>query len=183
MSGNWPDEDAKKMGGEIDRDTYQWLLLIQKQNQLGIHISTDVAAQAAKAMMSQFQRAGINSPEMFIRQVLQPRGFQLDDLERFVRHYMGVQELIGTFGLGGKLVTPQEIRDLYKREHEEVANRSRVLLRLELPGRRAPCRPTRSRNSIPIGWRPIASPTACRSAMSGLTSPISWRRPTRSWPG
>ena len=58
---------------------------------------------------------------MFIQQVLQPRGFELDDLERFVRHYMGVQELIATVGLSGKLVTPQEIRDLYKREHEELA--------------------------------------------------------------
>ena len=38
-----------------------------------------------------------------------------------MRHYMGVQELIATVGLGGKLVTPQEIRDLYKREHEELA--------------------------------------------------------------
>ena len=121
MTGNWPDEEAKKQGGEIERETYQWLLLIQKQKQLGIHISTDVVAQAAKAMMSQFQRAGITSPEMFIEQVLQPRGFEVDDLERFVRHYMGVQELIATVGLGGKLVTPQEIRDLYKREHEELA--------------------------------------------------------------
>ena len=120
-TGNWPDEEARKQGGEIERDTYQWLLLIQKQNQLGIHISTDVVAQAAKAMISQFQRAGINSPEMFIKQVLKPRGFGADDLERFVRHYIGVQELIATIGLGGKLVTPQEVRDLYKREHEEVA--------------------------------------------------------------
>ena len=120
-TGNWPDEEAKKQGGEIERETYQWLLLIQKQKQLGIHISVEVVAQAAKGMMSQFQRAGINSPEMFIQQVLRPRGFALDDLERFVRHYLGVQELIATVGLGGKLVTPQEIRGLFKREHEELA--------------------------------------------------------------
>ncbi len=45
---------------------------------------------------------------MFIKQVLKPRGFEVDDLERFVRHYLGVQELIATVGLSGKLVTPQE---------------------------------------------------------------------------
>jgi hypothetical protein len=72
-------------------------------------------------MMSQFQRAGITSPEMFINQVLKPRGFELDDLERFMRHHIGVQELISTIGLGGELVTPQEVRDLYKREHEEMS--------------------------------------------------------------
>ena len=120
-NGKWPDEEARKQGGEIERDTYQWLLLIQKENQLGIHISTDVVAQAAKGMISQFQRAGINSPEMFLKQVLEPRGFAADDLERFVRHYIGVQELVATLGLSGKLVTPQEVRDLFKREHEEVA--------------------------------------------------------------
>lgn len=119
-TGNWPDEDARKTGGQIERETYQWLLLIQKQRQLGIHVSTDVAAQAARNMVGQFQRSGITSPEMFIRQVLQPRGLRLDDLERFVTHYMGVQELIGTMALSGKLVTPQEMRDLYKREHEEM---------------------------------------------------------------
>ena len=119
-TGNWPDEEARKQGGELERDTYQWLLLVQKQKQHGIHISVEVVAQAAKAMMSQFQRAGINSPEMFMQQVLRPRGFALDDLERFVRHYLGVQELIATVGLGGKLVTPQEVRALFKREHEEM---------------------------------------------------------------
>jgi len=121
MSGKWPDQAALERGGEVERETYQWLLLIQKQQQLAIHVSTDVVAQAAKSMMSQFQRAGINSPEMFIRQVLQPRGLQLDDLERFVRHYLGVQELIGVFGLSGTLVTPAEVRGLYEREHQELA--------------------------------------------------------------
>ena len=121
MTGQWPDQEAQKEGGQVERETYQWLLLIQKQNQLGIHISTDVVAEAARAMMSHFERSGISSPEMFIRQVLQPRGFQLDDLERFVRHYMGVQELIDIEGLSGKLVTPQDARDLYTREHQELA--------------------------------------------------------------
>ena len=40
------------MGGQIERETYQWLLLIQKQEQLGIHISNDMVAQAAKGMLS-----------------------------------------------------------------------------------------------------------------------------------
>ena len=119
-TGNWPDEEAKKQGGEIERDTYQWLLLIQKQKQLGVHVSLDVIAQAARAMMSQFLRGGMTA-DMFVKQVLQPRGFEMEDLERFARHYMGVQELIAALGMGGKLVTPQEIRDLYKREHEEAA--------------------------------------------------------------
>ena len=45
----------------------------------------------------------------------------LDDFGRFVRHYLGIQEMIGTLGLSGKLVTPQEARELYQREHQELA--------------------------------------------------------------
>jgi SurA N-terminal domain len=120
MTGNWPDDEARKQGGDVERESFQWLLLKQKQKELGIHISTDAVAQGARAMISQFQRSGITSPEMFINQVLKPRGYEVEDLERFVRHYMGLEELIATVGLGGKLVTPQEIRDLYKRENEQL---------------------------------------------------------------
>ena len=120
MTGNWPDDEARKQGGDVERDSFQWLLLKQKQKELGIHISTDAVAQGARAMISQFQRSGITSPEMFINLVLKPRGYEVEDLERFVRHYMGLEELIATVGLGGKLVTPQEIRDLYKRENEQL---------------------------------------------------------------
>ena len=120
MSGNWPDEDAKKMGGQIDRETYQWLLLIQKQKQMGIKVSPTTAARAARVMVSQFERSGIRSPEMFIAQVMNPRGLGVDDLERFVSHYLGVQELIATVGLAGELIPESEIKAIYKRENEEV---------------------------------------------------------------
>ncbi len=120
MTGSWPDEEAQKMGGQVERETFQWLLMIQEQRRFGIHLTTDMVARAAQAMTSQFQRAGITSPEMFVRQVLMPRGIQVSDLERFVRHYLGVQELINIVGLSGKLVTPQDIRDLYQRQHQEL---------------------------------------------------------------
>ncbi len=121
MTGTWPNEEATRAGGQIERDTYQWLLLIQKQNQLGIRISASVAAQAARGMVSRFEQAGINSPEAFIREVLRPRNLDVDDLERFVRHYLGFQELLTTVGVAGELVTPGEVASLWKREHQEVA--------------------------------------------------------------
>ena len=30
MSGRWPDEDARKMGFDPERDSYQWMFLNQK---------------------------------------------------------------------------------------------------------------------------------------------------------
>src|SRR5262245_50753068 len=37
--GNWPTEDSKRMGFDQERETYQWMFLIQKQRQMGIRIS------------------------------------------------------------------------------------------------------------------------------------------------
>lgn len=121
MNGRWPDENAKSMGFDPMRETYQWLLMIQKQEQLGIYIDPDVVAQRARDMLQPLERAGLSSPATFIQQVLQPRGFSADDLERFVKHFVGLQELMATEGLSGSLVTPQEARSLYEREHQELS--------------------------------------------------------------
>jgi hypothetical protein len=121
LSGRWPDDEARRTGG-LDREIYQWLLLVQKQQQMGIQISSDMVAQVAKGMMGALQQAKvISSPQSFLKELLPRNGFTMDDFERFVRHYVGLQELISTVGASGKLVTPQEARDLFKREHEELS--------------------------------------------------------------
>ena len=121
--GNWlNDLEAKKQGFDLERETYQWLLLIQKQEQIGIHVSSELAARFFRdEMLPQFHRAGLTTPDLFVKQVLLPRGLQMDDLDRFVRHFLSIQELISTVGLSGKLVTPQEVKGLYEREHQELA--------------------------------------------------------------
>jgi len=127
LSGRWPDDEATRRGADgqpsqMERETYQWLLMVQKQEQLGIRVSSEMAAEVAKGMLAALQRAKvIPSPEAFVQQVLPRNRFKLDDFERFVRHYLGLQELVTAVGLGGKLVTPQEGRELYKRENQELA--------------------------------------------------------------
>jgi hypothetical protein len=119
--GHWPDAGAKQSGFDPERETYQWLLLAQKQDQMDIHSSSEEAAHTARQMIAQFQKAGVTSPEMFVEKVLVPHGFAMEDLERFARHFLGIQELIATMGVSGKLVTPEEAKGLYVREHEELA--------------------------------------------------------------
>lgn len=118
--GHFPDT-AKPSGFEPERETYHWLLLIQKQEQMDIHVSTDTTAQFARQMLAQFHEAGLTSAQAFLKQVLEPHGMDLEDFERFVQHFLGIQELIATVGLGGKLVTPQEAQGLYVRERQELA--------------------------------------------------------------
>jgi hypothetical protein len=120
MNGHWLSED-KKQGHDPDRETYQWLLLIQLQKKLGIHVGDDTAAAIGQQILHSFEKSGMNSPSVFIERVLQPHGLTIDDFERYIRHFVGIQELIATYGVGGRLITPQEAKALYEREHREVA--------------------------------------------------------------
>jgi peptidyl-prolyl cis-trans isomerase D len=116
--GSWlnSEADAKKAGFDIEQRTYARLLLIQKEDNLGIHVSSQMAGQFATDMLHQF-----GSPAAFVEKALQPRGLDMSDLDRFFRHELGIQELMSTIGMSGKLVTPQEAQSLYVREHEELA--------------------------------------------------------------
>lgn len=120
MRGHWLGED-KKQPRDTDRELYDWLLLIQLQQKAGVHVGEDVAAATGQQLLHSLERMGVTSPSIFIERVLQPHGLVLDDFERFIRHFVGVQELINTYGLSGRLVTPQEAKELYDREHQEVA--------------------------------------------------------------
>jgi len=118
--GRAPDEETRH---NFERETLQWLFVIDKQDQFDIHIAPDRVAEVARNMvLASFQRAGAGnvSPEGAAR-ALEGNGFQPGDLERYAQHYLGLQELIATFGLSGKLATPEEIKELYVREHQELA--------------------------------------------------------------
>ncbi len=120
-TGRWPDEEARRSGFDAFREAYQWLFLVKQQEAMNVYIGPDLVAQFAREMIRPFERRGISTPQQFVDQVLKPQGFGVDDFERFVRHYLGVQELISTIGISGKLVTPAEAESLFIREHQELA--------------------------------------------------------------
>ena len=115
--GRMPDEEARR---NFDRETLQWLLLIREEEQLGIHIAGEMVAEVARNKLRSLQRSGNVSPEGVAR-LLEANGFQLEDLERYARHLLGLEELMAAFGLSGRLATPDEIKGLYIREHQELA--------------------------------------------------------------
>src|SRR4029077_18650936 len=79
--GQWPDEEARNSRFDPMAETYKWLLLIQKQDQLGIHVGVDAVAEMARAMVSQFQRKGVTSPAVFIEKVLPSHRLEAVDFE------------------------------------------------------------------------------------------------------
>jgi hypothetical protein len=123
MSGRWPDED-KTSGFDPERETYNWLFVVQKQQDLGVHVSDEAASQMARNMLHNFERLGVTSPQIFFQKILGPKGYQPDDFERFVRHFVGIQELIATVGLSGKLIPPDQAKALYERDHQDLASQA-----------------------------------------------------------
>ncbi len=118
--GHWL-RDERRAGNDEMAETYKWLVLTRAQDQLGIRVGDDAAEKMARQIVYSFERMGINSPQMFIERILQPHGLGLGDFERFVRHYVGIEQLIATTGLSGKLITPEQAKGLYEREHQELA--------------------------------------------------------------
>ncbi|MDB6112207.1 MAG: hypothetical protein JWR69_3957, partial [Pedosphaera sp.] len=58
--------------------------------------------------------------DTFEEKILKPKGMTAGDFERFLHHDLGLQQLYSVAGLSGKLVTPQEAEELYRKEHQEV---------------------------------------------------------------
>ncbi|MDB6018775.1 MAG: hypothetical protein JWR19_3264 [Pedosphaera sp.] len=115
----WPDKDASaaKANFNIKRETLLRLMLIEKQRELGVQISTEAIAEVAR----QQHVLGELSLDQFEERVLKPEKLNAGDFERFLRHELGMQQLVSVAGLSGKLVTPQEAETLYRNEHQDLS--------------------------------------------------------------
>ncbi len=117
--GVWPDRDpqAKQSQFDPEREVYYRLLLTGKAKELGIEVSTDTAAQLALNIMRQ---AGAPSLQALEAKLLQPY-LKIEDLERFAKNEIALQQLVTTVGLPGTLFTPQEAKLLYQFDSQEVS--------------------------------------------------------------
>jgi len=115
-----PSVDLKKLGVDEERETYYRLFLIQKTKQLGIGVDSHAVAETASEILRAFGRGQAIPLSLFEQQVLQPRA-TADDFERYIRHELGIQQLVAVVGVSGKLVTPEDARTLYIRERQELA--------------------------------------------------------------
>lgn len=122
FGGVWPDKDPSLSKPEVERQIFFRLLLTRKADSLGIQIGDDAVVVAANDMLRSIGRNGQPVPiDEFIKQVLTPENLTDADFERFVRHDLALQQLIGVVGVVGQLVTPQEAAGFYNREHQEIS--------------------------------------------------------------
>ncbi len=119
--GSWPDAESKRVGYDADRETYSRLFFIAKLKQHQIQVDSDSAARMANTILLSLGRGTPVPLSAFVDQVLTPHGLTTADFERYIRHDLGIQQLVSTLGVSGKLVTPAEAQDLYVRERQEIS--------------------------------------------------------------
>ena len=120
--GQMPDKKSNVTEADIERETYIRLLLTQKAEEMGVHVSDETVASAAAQMIRSLSRGGQQvTMESFAKQALTPNGMTVADFENFVRHDLVIQQLVQALGLPGALVTPQEAASIYQRNHQEVS--------------------------------------------------------------
>lgn len=119
-AGDWPGESAKRMGFDVERETYFRLLMLEKLKQEKIHVADETVVKVAAELLRAYNRGQPASVVAFEQNILRPQGLTALDFERYLRHYIGIQQLVAANGASGRLVTPAEARLLYEREHEEI---------------------------------------------------------------
>jgi hypothetical protein len=119
---DWPNRNANLKEKDLDEQIYLRMMLTQKAESLGVHVSDEAAAAAASDLLRSLGRNSQSvSIEQFIKQILTPEGLTSDDFARFASNDLVIQQLVQTLGLPGSLITPQEAAAAYQREHQEVS--------------------------------------------------------------
>jgi SurA N-terminal domain len=124
----WPDRDPNVTPQDLRREVYFRLMLLQEGRNLGIYVSDDAVATAAKVILSApvlVQALGVNGQSVplniFVKGVLQQRGFDAGHFEDFVRNDVIIDQLRQVMGLSGRLISPQEAAIIYQRQNQELS--------------------------------------------------------------
>jgi parvulin-like peptidyl-prolyl isomerase len=119
-TGSFPGGERTIPNFDIERETFNRLLVIQKLDELGIHASDDAVAKAANERLRMINQGNPVPLAAFETEVLSRARLTLADFERFIRNELGIQQLIAVVGAGGDLATPQEVEALYRRDYQEL---------------------------------------------------------------
>jgi hypothetical protein len=98
----------------VQREVYLRLFLISQLKELGIEPGDKSVAEFAARMTGSTPMAD------FVDKYLKPQGFDGNDFARFLHHELGIEQLVSTTGLAGRMVTSQEAEALYRANHKEL---------------------------------------------------------------
>jgi hypothetical protein len=120
--GEFPDKSPNFSRADLDRGSYERLMLVAKATQLGVHVSKEAEVAGANDFLRSIGRNGEPvSMSQFVERILAPEGLTVADFESLIADDLAIQQLVQTLGLSGTLLSPQEAGQLYDRDHQEVS--------------------------------------------------------------
>lgn len=114
--GAWPNDSSFDLESQI----YQRLFLLKKIKDHQIHVDEESVAQAARNILAQLGGGQPIPVETFVKEILAPNATE-QDFVRYIRNELALQQLFSVVGISSEFVTPQEARQLYIRENQEIA--------------------------------------------------------------
>jgi peptidyl-prolyl cis-trans isomerase D len=122
-TGRWPDEDpSSRQMFDADRQVQERLLFLELIREENIQVSDEAVADWIARTFSDREPGRFNWSlyQQFVQTVLPQAGLTEADFQQFVRHQVGVQEILSVAGLTGGLIPPREAEALYGRENEQL---------------------------------------------------------------
>ena len=113
-NGKWP-ESGEVSKENLEHDAIIRVFMLQKLKDLDINVSEEAVARLAMERLGTYPLASLE------RDHLITHGLNLQDFDRFMRHEVAIQQLVGVVTSSAKLIKPQEAEILYRKDHEEVA--------------------------------------------------------------
>jgi len=121
-TGRWPDEDASsRQMFDADRQVQERLFFLELIREQKIPVGDEAVADwIARTFRDRDQgRFNLALYQQFVQGALPQAGMTEADFQRFVRHQVGLQEILSVAGLAGGLIPPREAEAFYLRENEQ----------------------------------------------------------------
>ena len=119
--GSWPGRGRQLQGFDVERETFNRILISQKMKEFGIHVDDDAVNKVASDRMRSLANGKPVSLKEFESAVLAQEKLTTADFERYIRNELGIQQLFATLGMAGDLVSDEEVRALYQRDYQKIA--------------------------------------------------------------
>lgn len=120
-TGEWPEIGRQRQGWNQTVEEYKQVFYVRKLEEYNIQSDPGAVARFAGLVITKLSNGEGLSPEMFVERYLKPHGITADDFQRFLDHYLSIQQLASVVGNSGKFVTRAEIQALYVQVHQERA--------------------------------------------------------------
>ncbi|MBM3881720.1 MAG: hypothetical protein FJ387_18680 [Verrucomicrobia bacterium] len=123
--GTFPDgAEARRFGYSLERETANRLVMIDRLRELEVRVEEGAVADWILDNFSEARQATVARAN-YERLVRSPElgryGITEADVQRYIRHQIGLQHLVAVAGVMGQLVPPRDAAERYRQENETIA--------------------------------------------------------------